>query len=205
MHPFSSLSSAKATHRGVLAALLLGLLWVPAADAANKSAPLVCSRGSSGSRFNAVVTMPTTESVGGRFTVRIDSVPSGKIDHFGLKYIHDMATDFLVPTGAHYVDGSARIVEGTGTENVRRDAKVWYDKETIHFLLPAHVENGSSYTPPSIAFDLTVAADAGSELALKLTRYEVKAKAVIVGEVVTRCVPKPNPYVIGTVAIEAAH
>jgi hypothetical protein len=161
-------------------------------------APLVCSRGPKRQSFRAAVTLPAAQSIGSRFTVRIDSFPSGKISHVGLKYIYDMTADYALPAGAKYVKGSARIVPGTGTPNVRAGARVWHDASGIHLLLPARVKNGSGYTPPSLEFQLEVDAAAGTELAIQLRRCRVSAKVFLLGNVGTTCVPEPAPYTIGT-------
>jgi hypothetical protein len=168
-----------------------------AAGAHTVRAPLVCSNGPSGQSLRAVVTVPASQETGTRFTVRIDSFPSGKVSHFGLNYIFDMATDYHLPAGTKYVEGSARVVPGTGSVNIRRGARVWHDASGIHLLLPARVENGGSYTPPGLEFQLDVTARAGSELELKFGRSRVSANVVLLGNVHTTCVPKPAPYTIG--------
>lgn len=161
--------------------------------------PIVCSRGPSGQSFHAVVTMPATQPVGSRFTVRIDSVPSAKLSHTGLNYIFDMATDYVVPTGTTYVDGSARVVPNTGTSNVRPGARAWHDAAGIHTLLPAHVDNGSGYTPPSVEFELEVTAAAGTALALQLGQVRVAANVFLLGDLRTTCTPTAAPRnTIGT-------
>ena len=160
-------------------------------------APLVCSRGPSGQAFQAIVTLPAAQATGTRFTVRIDSFSSGKVSHFGLNYIFDMATDYHVPAGTKYVEGSARIVPDTGTANTRSGARVWHDAKGIHQLLPARVENGGSYTPPSLEFQLEVTALAGTELSLKFSRSRVSANVVLLGNIDTTCVPQPAPFTIG--------
>ncbi len=81
-------------------------------------APTLCSRGPSEQAFTAMITLPHAAEQGATYTVRIDALPSGRIAHFGLNHIHDMATDYVVPSGAKYVPGSARIVLETGTPNV---------------------------------------------------------------------------------------
>ena len=54
------------------------------------------------------------------------------ISHFGLHYIHNMTADYAIPTGTTYVEGSARIVPGTGTANARPGASVTHDASGIH-------------------------------------------------------------------------
>jgi hypothetical protein len=160
-------------------------------------APLVCTNGPSGQTFRAVVTVPASQATGTRLTVRIDSFPSGKVSHFGLNYIYDMGTDYHLPAGTKYVEGSARVVPGSGSANIRRGARVWHDANRIHLLLPARVENGGSYTPPSVEFQLEVTARAGTELLLKFGRSRVSANVMLLGNVHTTCVPEPAPYTIG--------
>jgi hypothetical protein len=141
---------------------------------------------------------------GATYTVRIDAVPSGEISHFGLNYIHDMRTDYLVPRGAVYVAGSARIIPGTGTANVAGSARVWLQDGVIRMLLPGHVASGSSYTPPSIEFQLEASAPAGTALPLSFLEYRVTANAIVVGDLETICEPTPRPYTIGTTLITAS-
>jgi hypothetical protein len=161
------------------------------------TAPLVCSRGPEGQTFRAVVTLPVSQPTGSKFMVRIDSFSSGRISHLGLKYIFDMATEYRIPAGTKYVEGSARVVPNTGTANARSGARAWHDAAAIHLLLPARVENGGSYTPPSLEFQLEITAAAGTELMLKFSRSRVSANVFLLGDVHTTCVPKPRPYTIG--------
>jgi hypothetical protein len=167
------------------------------------TAPLVCSRGPKIQSFKGAVTMPSSRPTGATLKVRIDGAPSGKISHGGLNYIHDMATDYLVPTGTRYVEGSAHFIPGTGTPNVRTGARVWCATGKIHVLLPGHVENGSSYTPPSVEFEVEIKAPAGTVLSLKLDRYEVMANVLILGDLHTICDPRPKPYSIGVTRVDA--
>ena len=153
--------------------------------------------------LDAVVTEPFSQPAGSTFTIRIDSMPSGKIEHGGLHYIYNMATDYLLPAGTTYVEGSAHVVPDTGTANVRVGARVWHDAGTIHYLLPAHIDNGGSYTPPSIAFDVKIAASATGVLSFKFAHYSVIANAIIVGDLVTTCEPNPKPYTIGVTMVDA--
>ena len=97
-------------------------LWLPSAaladvDAVAKPAivtrvrvPMTCTRGPSGQSYTSSVVMPAEAPTGGRMTLRIDGVPSAKLAHTGLRYIFDITTDFLLPSGASYVEHSARIV-----------------------------------------------------------------------------------------------
>ena len=183
--------------------LTFSTIFVLAATPVSKpaTAPLVCSRGARDGQFRSMITMPRSAATGATFTVRIDSQSSGKVSHGGLEYLHDMTTDYLIPEGTAYVDGTAHIVAKTGTANVQPGARVWQEGGTIHYVLPAHVTNNSSYTPPSIQFELKVDASHGSKLALKLAHYEVKAHAIIVGDVTTTCDPSPKPYTIAMVSV----
>jgi len=156
--------------------------------------PLVCTRGPSGQVFTVAVTAPATQAPDTTYRVRIDEGSSGQVSHTGLNYIFDMETDYLLPDGASFVEGSARVVSGTGTANVREGARAWRDAGGIHLLLPAHVENGGTYTPPSIEFDLKVTAPPRSVLEIKLSQYRVKANAFLVGDLRTTCDPTPRPF-----------
>ncbi len=160
--------------------------------------PVVCSRGPSGQRLHTRVTVPATAAVGSTYRVRLDSIPSGRISNTGLYYLRDMASDYVVPPGASYVEGSARIVPGTGSENVRAGARAWYEAGLVHMLLPAHVENGSSYTPPSVEFEVKVNAPAGTRLEVKFARHRLVANVFLLGALRVTCDPTPKPYTLAT-------
>ncbi len=164
-------------------------------------APLQCSKGGGGTFFTAAVTAPSTQREGSTYTVRIDSFGSGEISHVGLHYIHDMATDYLLPAGAEYVSGSAHFVPDTGTANVRAGARVWYESGMLRVVLPARVDNGSRYTPPSVEFQLRVTAASGSRLSLRLAQVRVVANALLLGDQRTVCNPNPRSYVLATTQV----
>ena len=187
----------------VLVALLASSLTTVAASAVPVSVkvPMVCTRGPDGTAFNATATMPTTAAIGSTFTVRIDSHSSGIIDHFGLNYIYGMTTEYLVPAGTRYVEGSARIVPGTGTPNALPGARAWHEASHVRMILPAHIANGTAYTPPSLEFDVKVDAMPATQSALSFLHYEVMANAVIVGDVRTSCDPIRKPYHLVTLRI----
>ncbi len=184
--------------------MLIAVFTATAASAttATVQAPLVCSRGPSAQWFRAVVTMPASQPAGTRLAIRIDGVKSGVISHTGLNYIHDMATDYLVPVGTSYVPGSARFIPRTGTPNVIRGARVWGDAAGIHLLLPGRVENGSHYTPPSVEFQLETGPRAGTLIALQFSRYRVTANVLLLGDLHTICHPNPTPYTIGVTRVD---
>jgi hypothetical protein len=161
--------------------------------------PLDCTKGPSGQTYATTITMPETQAAGTSFTVRIEGVSSGAIAQTGLRYVHDMAMEYLVPRGTRFV--SARFAAGTGSDNVRATAKLWHDAGVVHVLLPAHVENGASYTPPTVELELALEKDAGKIVALEFARYAVKANAIVVGDVDVSCDPKPKPYRIGTTSV----
>ncbi len=185
----------------MIATLYAILLFSSATASKPANAPLLCSRGAKDARFKASVTMPASVAAGTTFTVRIDSVSSGKVSHLGLEYLYDMTTEYQLPEGVTYVDGSARIVAKTGTPNVLTGARVWYADGVIHYLLPAHVANNSSYTPPSIQFELRADSHSNKPLALSLSHYEIKAHAAVVGDVLTTCDPRPSPYTIAVTKV----
>lgn len=161
--------------------------------------PLDCTRGPSGQSYATTVTMPETQAAGTSFTVRLEGVASGAISQTGLRYVHDMSMEYLVPRGTKLV--AARLLAGTGSDNVRSTARVWHDAGVVHLLLPGHVENGAGYTPPTVELELALAADAGKIVALEFARYGVKANAIVVGDVEVTCDPKPKPYRIGTTSV----
>ena len=80
---------------------------------------------------------------------------------------------------------------------------MFHDATGIHFVLPAHITNGSSYTPPSIEFAVKVTAPAGGEVGIKFAHYEVTANAFLVGNV-HRSDPSPKPYALAAVRVDPA-
>lgn len=168
------------------------------------SVPLSCSKGPSGQKAEMLVTVPASVEEGAVFTVRFDGKNSGAVSHTGLRYIHDMTTQVLIPNGTAYVDGSAKIIPNTGTPNVRDGAKVSKQGGIVTLLLPGHVNDGDNYTPPSFEFKLKVTASAGTKLEQRFWQYKVTAKAIIIGDVLTVCDPTPKPYAIATTNVTAA-
>jgi hypothetical protein len=160
-----------------------------------------CTRGPGGQVFNAIVTMPLAQATGSRFKVRIDSLPSGKVSHTGLNYITDMTTDYLVAEGARYVRDSLRIVPDTGSTNVRAGARAWHDPSGVHLNLPARVQNGDGYTPPSLEFEVEITGPAGSSVSILFDRHRLTANVVVLGDLQTSCVPKPRPYALASAKI----
>ena len=166
--------------------------------------PMACSRGPDGQRFDVLLTLPGAAAEASTYAVRIDGVASGRVSHAGLNYIHDMETDYVVPRGARYVTGSARVIAGTGTANVAAGARVWHEAGMIRVALPGRVASGSSYTPPSIEFQLEASAPAGSLLPIAFLEYRVVANAFLVGDLQTTCAPTPRPYPLGATRVTAA-
>lgn len=188
---------------GVVSAFLL-VATIALGAATDRTIPLKCTRGPDGQSYRHIVTMPESQPVGSTFTVRIDGVSIGPISHFGLFYIHNMTADYTIPPGTTYVEGSARIVPGTGTPNVRTNARVTADGSGVHMLLPDRVDNGGTYTPPSVEFQVKVVGAPGSVASLGFAGTGVDANAAILGNVHTACTPNPKPYTIGSTRIEAA-
>ena len=187
----------------VATALLLSATIASGGGTTDRNIPLKCTRGPDGQSYRNIVTMPSSQPVGSTFTIRIDAV-NIPISHFGLRYIHNMTADYTVPAGTTYVEGSARIVPGTGSDNVRATARVTHDASGIHMLLPGHVDNGGNYTAPSIEFQVKVVGPAGSVAPLGFVGTGVDASAVVIGNVHTACTPSPQPYTIASTTIEAA-
>ncbi len=189
----------------VVATFIASALTVSAPLAAGTTVriPLTCTRGPSGQEHVVGVSAPVSVAAGATYTVRIDGVPSGKISHTGLNYIFDMSSDYALPSGTTYVPGSAHIVPRTGTPNVAGSARVGYEGGMVRIVMPGHVESGSSYTPPSIEFQLKATAAAGATLGLAFSQYRVKANAFLVGDVNTTCDPRPKPYVIANTKVTA--
>jgi hypothetical protein len=165
------------------------------------SVPLVCTKGPSDQHYDISPVIPASVAPGATFTMRIDGVSSGTISQTGLHYIHDMTYEYLLPEGASYVDGSARIVPGTGTANVQKGARVAQSGGKVTLTLPGRVEEGTAYTPPSFEVDLKAPAAGGASLALRFAQYRVTANAIVIGDVGATCDPKPKPFVVGTTAV----
>jgi hypothetical protein len=165
--------------------------------------PIVCNQGPREQRFNVAVTLPDSVESGGVYAIRIDGYDSGKISHFGLNYLHGMTVEYVLPSGTSYVEGSARLVPGTGTANVLEGARVWQRNRVLTMLLPGHVENGSSYTPPSIIAQVRAVGATGSSAVLGFNHFGLQANAFLVGDVSVSCDPTPRPYPIGTTRIAA--
>lgn len=188
-----------------LASMASAVLCVPLASGATSvKVPIECSRGPSGQVHSTSVTVPAQVVSGARFVVRIDGQSSGTISHTGLNYIHDMITEYLVPAGTTYVAGSLRVVPGTGSANVAGTARVGKVGNVLRLTLPAHVENGGSYTPPSIEYQLEVTAPVGTKIGLPFHQVRVSANAIFIGDVDTTCVPKPQPYSLATTTVIAS-
>jgi hypothetical protein len=175
------------------------------ARAGRVSIPLVCSRGKSGRSYEVSLSAPAAVAPGTVFTVRVDGANSGTISHPALNYVHDMTYEYLVPSGSDYVEGSARILDGTGSANVRAGARVSRAGGVIVLVLPARVEEGSSYTPPSFDFQLRATASEGSVIAQAFAGYRITANAMIVGELQARCEPTPKPYPVGVTQVHGAN
>lgn len=176
---------------------------IPAAAVAFK-VPLTCSRGPDGQTYNARATLPAAVEQGATYRVRIDGTDSGKISQTGLNHIHGMTYDYLLPPAARIVPGSARVVAGTGTANVRSGARLTEEKGLVRLVLPGHVEEGTSYTPPSFELDLVAAAPPGTALVLGFTGYRVTANALVVGDLDVTCAPTPKPFPVGTTTVTPA-
>lgn len=188
---------------GAIVAVSMSWAAVPSAGT-NVTVPLTCNKGPSGQVCRVNVNLPSTVEEGATFTVRIDGNNSGKISHTGLKYIYNMTTELRLPDNASYVAGSGRIVPDTGSANARPGARVTQSGRTIAMVLPAHIEDGQDFTPPSFEFKLTATGTAGSKIVQKFNQYRVTANAIIIGDVQTVCDPNPKPYSIGTTTITAA-
>jgi hypothetical protein len=189
-------------------ARILGVALAVAASAAPPAvtdvrAPVVCSRGPRGQWLTSKVTLPRTAEQGTTYTVRIDGVTSGKLAHFGLNHVRDMTTDYALPSGATYVAGSALVVPDTGTPNVAAGARVSYEAGVIRSILTDRVPSGSTFTPPSIEFQVEATAPAGTSLTLELLHYQVMANAILIGDVMTTCEPVPKPFPLGATLVIA--
>jgi hypothetical protein len=194
---------SKATALAIVAASLATALTVWAVPAATVvRVPLVCSRGPRDQHYSAAVAVPGVVPEASTYALRVDPFPSGVISHLGLRYIHDMSTDYVLPAGTTFVPGSARFVPHTGSANALPGARVWHEGGMVRVVLPARIDNGSSYTPPSVEFQLKVAAPAGARLALGLQQIRVTANAFLLGNLETYCDPVPKPFVLAATRVE---
>ena len=191
-----------------VALIVASLGWATPTEVAGAAirlrVPLKCSEGPSDQHYDFSAAVPASAAQGSTITVRIDGEDSGKVSHVGLKYIHDMTTEVLLPAGASLVEGSARIVPGTGTANVRTGAKITQQAGGLKLILPARIEAGASYTPPSFEFQLVVTAGPGQKIVQRFSQYRVNANAIIIGDVQTICEPTPKPYPIATTTVVPA-
>ncbi len=184
----------------------LGLLAAPVVDAGGYKAvsvPMTCSEGDANQTFWALLTIPPTATVGSKFTVTIAGVNSGLISHTGLNYIYNMETDFPVPAGTKFVAGSAKILPDTGTKNVRDGATAWMAGGVVHTRLPGHVENDTTFTAPTLEFQLEVTGKVGDKAPVTFSQYRVTANAFVVGDVKSVCDPKTKPHTMGNVTVAA--
>ena len=188
---------------GALVAVSVTWAAIPSAATA-VTVPLSCNKGPDGQVCKVHVTIPSSVEEGATFKVRIDGNNSGKISHTGLKYIYNMTTELRIPDNASYVAGSAKVIPDTGSPNARPGARVTQSGRTIALVLPAHIEDGQDYTPPSFEFELKATGTAGSRIVQKFQQYRLTANAIIIGDVHTVCNPTPKPYSIGTTNITAA-
>jgi hypothetical protein len=187
--------------------MLLAVVCAPKVDAGGSkvvNAPIVCTKGDANQKMWALLTLPASAAVGSKFTVRIEGVDSGVISHTGLNYIYNMESDYPLPAGAKYVAGSAKFLPNTGTANVRPGATAWQDATGIHTRLPGHVANGTSFSPPTLEYQLEVTGKVGDILNIGFSQYRVTANAMVIGDVNSTCDPTPKPYKLGSVTITAA-
>jgi hypothetical protein len=189
---------------GLLAGLsALCLSLAVHADAPRYSIPMDCTKGPSDQKHKVHVSVPATATQGETFKVRIDGVNSGKISHVGLNYIFDMGVEWAVPKGTELVEGSLKLIAGTGSDNVRKGARLSHNAGVIQLVLPARVESGGNYTHPSFEFELKVTAAAGTTISQVFRRYKVTANAFLVGDVKATCTPRPKPYFLAGTKVQA--
>jgi hypothetical protein len=197
----SSRSNARTVAPAFVAAALLTLVPALAAAPRRVIIPLACTRGPGRQDHDVTVTAPGSVIAGSRYRVRVDGIDSGPIAHVGLRYIHDMRSDWPIPAGATYVEGSAHIFDGTGSENVRAGAHVVHAPDGIHLVLPAHVDNGASYTPPSFEFELEAVAPEGASITERFGGYSVTASVVLMGDLRTSCEPSPRDFAVAVTRV----
>jgi hypothetical protein len=114
-----------------------------------------------------------------------------------------MSVDYVLPAGVAYVEGSARLVPGTGTPNVLEGARVFRRGGIVTMILPGRVANGTDYTPPSFSVKVRATGSPSEAAVVAFNRYELKANAFLVGEIAVTCDPTPKPYPVGATMITA--
>jgi hypothetical protein len=164
--------------------------------------PMACTRGPSGQRFDIVVSAPPSVPEGTVYTVRLDGTASGKLTGTGLNYLHDMSTSYMVPAGSTYVPGSARVVPGSGSENVRAAARATHEGGVVRLTLPARVAKGDEYTPPSLEFQVKAGA-AGASLSVGFLEHRLQVNAFLVGDLQVVCAPAPTPFPLAVTRVTA--
>jgi hypothetical protein len=186
---------ALATGAGI-ALGVVGTLGASRVDAKKVALSMSCDHGPGEQKFQADVSGPESVVVGGTFTVHLDGVPSDEVTGFGLNHIRDMTTDYVLPAGGSYVEGSARVVPDTGTPNVRGGATLTVEGKRLRLVLPARIADGEFYTPPSVEVTLRADSAAGTTLALGFSRFRLTVNAVVVGDMRVTCEPKPRPFAL---------
>jgi hypothetical protein len=162
---------------------------------------MTCSRGPDPQYYEARAFVPASAPAGSIYTVRVDAATSPKIAGMGLNYLHDMLTDYAVPEGTAYVAGSAHVVDGTGSDNVRPGARALYDNGVVRLHLPGHVDNGSTFTPPAVEFQVKVLAAPGASLPMRWVRHQVTANVFLIGNLDIVCTPKLGALTLGTTVV----
>jgi hypothetical protein len=190
----------------VLAAGLLG--FDAPAVSSRVAIPLNCSRGPSRQEHHVAISAPAVVAPGSKYKVRVDGLDSGKVSHMGLNYIFGMWEEWPVPPGTRFVEGSAHVLPGTGSANVREGARlgqrvVGGATQSISLVSPARVQNGESYTPPSLEFELEVTAPAGASIVQQYAGFNVTANAIFMGDLVTTCTPDPKTFALAVTKVEA--
>ncbi|HEY3595071.1 MAG TPA: hypothetical protein VGL13_14400 [Polyangiaceae bacterium] len=187
----------------VIALVATGMFAGSTARAGRVVIPLLCSRGKGEHNYEVSLTAPAQVAPGAVFTVRVDGASSGTISHPALRYVHDMTYEYVVPSGTSYVEGSARLIGGTGSPNVRAGARVYHGDDVITLFLPARVEDGSSYTPPTFEFQLRALASPGTDIAHSFAAYRITANAIVVGDLKASCDPTPKPYPVAITRVQS--
>ena len=80
-------------------------------------------------------------------------------------------------------------------------AHVWHDGNGIHLILPTHIANGSTYTPPSVELRLRVNGPPRGNIQIKFVHYAVTVNVVVLGDVHATCAPAGGPHPIGTIQV----
>jgi hypothetical protein len=173
----STAPARRAAWGSVLVAVLVSIVGVAAstlggaAGAATVAQGLDCGIGGA-QTMNVTGTAPSTVLPGGTFTVDLD-VASAKANGAA---IENLVWSFEAPTGTSVVAGSATKV-GSGSGSLGT-VTTTISGNVVQLKAAGPIANGASFEPPTLRFDLTAGAAAGTALSVRVRQnpaYSLKA------------------------------